>query len=207
MRLLLLLILSLVISAPGAINAGEHPKEHPSTHEHPKKKKRKKKKLKWVKHQATMRAFVQAVEDHVALKSEEDGSFQVYDKKLKKTWKLELDRIHKKRIARLSGNSFFACADFKQVDGKNKLDLDFFVSRKDGTFTVDEVAVHKVNGKKRYTYNKRNKRVPVGKKKRKRFRKKERLKLKEHPKSNEHPKGGNEHPKGNEHPSGSEHPK
>ncbi len=180
---------------------GEHPKKH-GKHKHGKHQKHKHKHTKkgqWVKDSETMKAFVAAVEDYVAKKEEDEGSFEVYDNELKKDWKLSLVRIHKKRIARLGEDKFFACADFETVGkGKRKtLDLDFFVTRnEDGEFIVDEIPVHKVNGKPRYTYNKNNERVSVGKKEKgKKKKKMHRKKKKEHP---EHPSGG-----GSEHP---EHP-
>ena len=219
MNKLMIAVLAAVLAAPAVSLAGEHPSEHPTTHssrrkkkqEHPKgkhehPKKKYKKKGKWVSHKKTMKAFVKAVVGHVKMKVADEGSFNVYDDKLDKTWELKLVRIHKKRIARLGENKFFACADFKTVaKGKRtKLDLDFFVSRKDGDFIVDEVLVHKVNGKPRYTYNSKNQRVPVKAKKH----------VHEHPKGgkHEHPKGKakHEHPKGkakHEHPKGGEHPR
>lgn len=194
MKRFMIVVLTAVLAAPAVSIAGEHPSEHSKgKREHPKKKT--KKKEKWVSHKKTMKAFVKAVEGHVKMKVADEGSFNVYDDKLDKTWELELVRIHKKRIARLGENKFFACADFKTAakGKKTKIDLDFFVSRDDGDFSVDEVLVHKVSGKPRYTYNSKNQRVPVKAKKHKQ----------------EHPKGKkkHEHPKGGEHPSGSEHPR
>lgn len=179
--------------------AGEHPSgsEHPTGQEHPSggkthKKKKKKSKKSWVKHAATMKAFVHAVEGHVGMKSADEGSFTVYDKTLDKTWELKLVRIHKNRIARLGENKFFACADFKTAakGEETKIDLDFFVTREGEDWNVDEVLVHKINGKPRYTYNAKNERVPVGDKKNRGKKKKK----------------GHEHPAGDEHPAGNEHP-
>lgn len=188
MKRLIIAVLAVVLAAPATAVAGEHPSEHPKEkHERPKKKA--KKKGKWVSHKKTMKAFVKAVEGYVKMKVADEGSFNVYDDKLDKTWELKLVRIHKKRIARLGENKFFACADFKTAakGKKTKIDLDFFVTRNDGEFDVDEVLVHKVGGKARYTYNSKNQRVPVKAMKQK----------------HEHPKAKKKH----EHPSGSEHPR
>ena len=176
--------LAAALALTGTAWAGEHPKEHPTgKKEHPKKSKASAKQ--WVKDKKTMGAFVTAVEDYVEAKRKEEGAFRVHDSELDKTWDLKLVKIHKKRIARLGENEFFACADFETVGkGKKKrLDLDFFVSRNAaGEFVVDEIPVHKLEGKPRYTYNAANQRVPVESEK----------------KSAEHPKaGGKEHP---EHP-------
>ena len=56
----------------------------------------------------------------------------------------------------------FACADFKEVGGKNKLDLDFYANKSsDGKMTMEKVLIHKVNGKRRFTYDKENNMIPV----------------------------------------------
>jgi len=219
--------LALVVSFAYGAGAGEHPSEHPkSKHEHPKGKKHKHEhpkgkkhkhehpkhkgkhehpqKEKWVSHKKLMKAFVRAVKGHVKMTVADEGSFNVYDDKLDKTWELKLIRIHKKRIARLGENKFFACADFKTVakGKKTKIDLDFFASKDGDDWSVDEVLVHKISGKARYTYNDKNQRVPVLAKKNRKH---------EHPKGHEHPKKkrrkkrkSHEHP--SEHPTGSEHP-
>jgi len=140
------LVLAALISAPivGFAEHPEHPKaksEHP---EHPTKKKSraKKKASKFIGHKKTMREFVRAVEDHIDGQVDEKGWFEVYDKVLKKTWRVELDEIHKHRIARLSEDEFFACADFHTISKKRrtKLDLDFFVTQVEDGFIVDEYA-------------------------------------------------------------------
>ena len=131
-----------------------------------------------------MKEFVAAVEGDIAAKTAgSGGKFMVSDEALKKDWGLKLLRIHKHKIARLSEDSFFACADFKETEGKGKVDLDFYVSKSDAGWKVDKVLVHKVDGKPRFTYNEKNEIVPLEEKS---------------SKGHEHPKGG-EHPK--EHPS------
>lgn len=107
--------------------------------------------------------FSKAVEDHVAKESrEQGGAFVVADDKLGKLWRLKLVRIHKDRIVQLAPNKFFACADFQEPAGEGtKLDLDFFVTKMDKGWNVDQVLIHKVSGKPRYTYNDKNERVPV----------------------------------------------
>lgn len=194
MKRFAILLLACLFAAPSMTAAAEHP-EHPKAHRKAKPKKKKAPKQKWVQDKATMDAFVEAVEEYISSKEEEEGAFKVRDGELGKTWDLSLLRIHKDRIARLGEDKFFACADFEESGGKAKktLDLDFFVTRgEDGTFAVDEIPVHKVEGKPRYTYNDANERVPVPGAKKKPAGK---SKKKEHP---EHPTGG-----GHEHP---EHP-
>ncbi len=181
----MLLTAALALALPAA--AGEHP-EHPKGHEHPGKEQADKHehpgREKNAAHKELMKEFVRAVEDDIAAKTAGGGGkFTVSDDVLKKDWGLKLQRIHKHKIARLSENSFFACADFKETEGKGKLDLDFYVTKTGADWKVDKVLVHKVEGKPRFTYNEKNEMVPVAEKA---------------PKAHEHPQGG-EHPK--EHPS------
>jgi hypothetical protein len=181
----MLLTAALALALPAA--AGEHP-EHPKGHEHPGKEHADKHEHpgrgKKAAHKELMKEFVAAVEGDISAKAAgSGGKFMVSDEALKKDWGLKLLRIHKHKIARLSENSFFACADFKETEGKGKVDLDFYVSKSDAGWKVDKVLVHKVDGKPRFTYNEKNEIVPL-----------EEKTSKEH----EHPKGG-EHPK--EHPS------
>ena len=177
-------VLAASLAVPGIVYSGEHPSEHPKGHEHPAKAKKAKKEGKWVSHKKTMNAFVKAVNGHVDMKTADEGSFKVFDDKLDKTWELKLVRIHTKRIARLAEDKFFACADFKTMgDGKKiAVDLDFFVTKSGEDWNVDEVLVHKVSGKPRYTYNANNERVPVKAKM-------EKKKGHEHPTGHEHPRG------------------
>ncbi|TBR17174.1 hypothetical protein EPO15_17545, partial [bacterium] len=101
---------------------GEHPKgkEHPAGHEHPVGSKH------WTKQMT--QEYTKAVEDFVARSPE---GLKVHDDKLGKDWTLELVGVHKKRVVHLGDNRFFACADFKSLNSKDKLDLDFYAS-KDG---------------------------------------------------------------------------
>lgn len=203
----LVFVLAATLMIPGLGIAGEHPKghEHPTgkdskKHEHPKGKKghehpAKKKTADWVKHKKTMKAFVRAVEKHVRAKKKEAGSFEVYDAVLGKTWKLKMKKIHKKRIARLSDDKFFACADFTTVGKKprTELDLDFFVTKTSDGWNVDQVLVHKIAGRPRYNYNDENERVPVTARRKHEHPKKCKGKKCKGKKGHEHPKSG-EHP-------------
>lgn len=198
----------------------EHP-EHPDKSTSPSAGKPSKtappKEAEFVTEAAIMRDFAGSVEGYVGAKEEDEGSFQVLDEELHKTWKLTLVRVHKDRIARLGKEKFFACADFKTIAGTEAgVDLDFFMTRSgSGSWRVDEVLVHKVDGLPRYIYNEENQRVPVPVKERHKHRKpaaaekkppkkaKPKLKPAEPP---EHPAGDAEHEA--EHPSGGgkEHP-
>ncbi|MBI3297013.1 MAG: hypothetical protein HYZ75_02535 [Elusimicrobia bacterium] len=138
--------------APKAAASSEHRKkgEHPAGHEHPVGSKA------WTKQMS--KDYTKAVEAYVA---KAPKGFKVKDDKLGKEWTLKLIGVHKKRVAHLGGKKFFACADFKSVGSKDKLDLDFYASKAGDSWTIDQVLIHKVNGKARYTYNDKNERVPV----------------------------------------------
>lgn len=179
-RQALFLSLSLALTASmGVIHAAEHPKEHPTTSggkvehstasakkgEHPKEHPTTEEKA---KQKDIKEKFSAAIEEYVENESQKaDGFFVVHDDKLDKDWNLKLIRIHKKNIAQLAEDRFFACADFKgKQKGSSrifstKLDLDFYVRKVGDGWDVEEVLIHKVKGKPRFTYDKNNNRVPV----------------------------------------------
>ena len=159
------------------------------------------------------------IEQHVNGKAEA-GKFTLKHPDTGKDLVLTLDRVHKDRLSQTAKDTYFACADFKDSDGK-LYDLDFWVQGTSGKMTVTETHLHKEQGKARYTWQEEEgmwKRVMAG------------AKASEHPKASkgspehpkagsksgsgtgpskkapsagsEHPKGGHEHPKG-----GNEHPK
>jgi len=160
----------LLAAAPAA--AQEHP-EHPTTQakEHPKAQGKehpehpKAKTMagevgseKWKKQ--ISKEFDGFVCDHT--KKPNGEWFMIHDDKLNKDWKLKMVRVHKKKIVYLGDNRFFACADLKSIDSKDKLDLDFYAKKlPDGSWQMEKAVIHKVNGKPRYTYNEKNEMVPV----------------------------------------------
>ncbi len=121
----------------------EHPKEHPKEHptEHPKGAKVSKDNL--------ADAIEAYVEHEAALKG---GYFLVLDPKTEKPLVLTLKKVHKERLAQISSDVFFACADFVTPGGK-VYDLDVFMQGNDADhLVVTEVSVHKEDGKARYTW-------------------------------------------------------
>jgi len=89
------------------------------------------------------------------------GAFVIKDPKLQKEWRLKLVRIHDQKIVNIEKDRYFACADFEEVDGTSKLDLDFYAKHSENNWAVEEVLIHKVNNKKRFSYNRKNQRIPV----------------------------------------------
>lgn len=108
-------------------------------------------------------SYSKTVEKHVKASAKKaDGKFLVHDDVLNKDWPLQMVRIHKDRIVELGDGRFFACADFKEKGGsKTPIDLDFYVKKDGDAWKVEQVLVHKVNGKARYTYNDNNERVAL----------------------------------------------
>lgn len=101
---------------------------------------------------ATMKAYV--VEQ-----SEAAGSFGIMDSETGKVRNLTLVRVHE-RVGK-TGDYYYSCADFTDIDTGELLDLDIDVEYKDGNLSVVDVRIHKVGGKERYTYDENDNRVPV----------------------------------------------
>jgi len=142
------------LGTPSGLAAQEHPtSEHP-TSEHPAASKA-----------ITMDQLAQAIQDGIEAKTKEQGGqFHVSDPVLHETWALELVRVHKDRLAQLSADTYFACTDFRASDG-TMLDVDFYMKDENGKLAFSDTAIHKVNGKPRFTYEKKGnywQRVKVG---------------------------------------------
>ena len=136
----------------------EHP-EHPTaaSKEHPNKGSA-------VQQKSAQDEYEKFVKDYVASEAQKTGGvYKIHDDAANKDWKLELVKVHKNRICMLNeGKTCFACADLKEVGGKNKVDLDFYANHSpDGKMTMDKVWIHKVNGKPRFTYDKNNNMAPL----------------------------------------------
>jgi hypothetical protein len=101
----------------------------------------------------------QAMTDYISEMKKTSGSFDVYDSEAGKTRRLELLNIHQ-RVGK-TGNYYYSCADFKDLDSGEKLDLDLDVKESGGTLGVVDVRIHKVDGKERYTYVDKDNRIPV----------------------------------------------
>lgn len=138
----------------------EHPKqEHPKKEqkEHPKKE-----------HPATasvsMADVDKAIRAHIEETSKKNnGVFPVKDDVLKKTWELQLVKVHTDRLAHLENDVYFACVDFKASDG-TAVDVDFYLKGKPDKLKVTDTTVHKVNGQARFNYQQKDDhwvRVPV----------------------------------------------
>ena len=120
----------------------EHPKEHP---EHPKSEKK-----------VSTDEIDKAIRAHIEEKMKSSGGrFPVEDDVAKKTWQLELVKVHNDRLQALADGRYFACVDFKAGDG-TMVDVDFFLKKEDDRLIVNDTTVHKINGKARYNYQEKD---------------------------------------------------
>jgi hypothetical protein len=105
-----------------------------------------------------------SIKEAIAEKEKKDGGvFKLADKQTGKTWNLKLDKVHRERLARTNPHTFFACTDFKSSDG-HLVDVDFFMKEKGDKLAMEDVTVHKVDGKPRYNWQEKDGywvRVPV----------------------------------------------
>ncbi len=100
-----------------------------------------------------------AIRQYITAESGESGLLKVYDSEASKTRNLELLNIHD-RVGK-TGDYYYSCADFKDRDSGQTVDLDLDVASEDGKLSVKEVRIHKVDGKERYTYDEQDNRIPV----------------------------------------------
>jgi hypothetical protein len=136
----------LVWFAARPVEAQEKPKEHPKEHpEHPKSEKK-----------VSLEEIDKAIRAHIEEGAKASGGkFSVVDDVEKKTWRLELVRVHKDRLQALADGRYFACVDLKADDG-TMVDVDFFLKKQDDKLAVTDTSVHKINGKARYNYEEKN---------------------------------------------------
>jgi hypothetical protein len=147
----------LVVALCCACAAGlQAQKEHPQ--EHPKQTNPAVKPI-------SMATLEKTIKDQIAEKARANGGkFPVQDEVLNKTWRLELVRVHTDKLTQLDEKTYFACVDFKADDG-TPVDVDFYMKNDNGKLALSDTTVHKVNGKPRFSYEKKGnfwERVKVG---------------------------------------------
>lgn len=96
---------------------------------------------------------------HVAKQSKKTGSFDILDPETGAVRNLKLIRVHE-RVGK-TGDYFYSCADFRDINTGELLDLDLDVEYADGKLSVVDVRIHKVSGKERYTYDNNDNRIPI----------------------------------------------
>ncbi len=151
-KVLPVLVAALCFAYAGSLQAQkEHPKEHPKQTN--------------TAVTISMPTLERAIKDQIAEKARANGGkFAVQDDVLSKTWRLELVRVHTDKLTQLDEKTYFACVDFKADDG-TPVDVDFYMKNDNDKLTLSDTTVHKVNGKPRFTYEKKGnfwERVKVG---------------------------------------------
>ena len=126
--------------------------EHPgSTVEHPGKAVGREQTGKVITADFVKKSIKQHVEAQAKLNK---GLFVVHDERLNKDWHLKLAKVHDPvRTFEKDGMTiYFACSDFKSVENKDVLDIDFWMVPKGNKLEVIDTKIHKVNGEPRYGY-------------------------------------------------------
>ncbi len=139
---MLLCIAAVVCISLGCYAAQEHPEhpEHPTTAEET---------VKPLSTDELADAITTEVHRDTKLKG---GHFLIYDKDQDEVLALQLDKVHRERVAHIGNDVYFVCADFKERRG-TMYDLDFWMKRDDKGLHVNEITVHKVDGKARYNWS------------------------------------------------------
>ena len=104
----------------------------------------------------TIEQFADAAKAHIEKKAKKhDGHFMVKDQKTGEKLKLELEKVHRKRLSHLGDNRYFVCANFTSQDG-TLYDVDIFMegTKKSNLEEAGKPKVHKVEGEPRFTYHK-----------------------------------------------------
>jgi hypothetical protein len=101
----------------------------------------------------------QAMKDYAVARSAKTGAFDIFDPVVRRKRRLSLVRIHR-RVGK-TGEYYYSCADFRDNDTGELLDLDLDVEDRHGNLSVVDVRIHKLDGKERYTYDSNDNRIPV----------------------------------------------
>lgn len=114
--------------------------EHPGKHE---------KKVSLTKDQ-----LADAIEAYIQKTSAAHGGyFPISDEKTGRQLQLTLVKVHRKKLAKVGPDRYFACVDLKSTEG-NLYDVDFFMQGPDkDSLTFSEFMIHKENGRERYTWH------------------------------------------------------
>ena len=140
---------------PQTTEEGEHPEgeEHTEGREHPKQPSSEHPKKKGATTEEPQSFNKSAVEATVTtyVNSQTGRTITVQDTQTQTSRALNLTRIHNDKISRLGPKTAFVCADFTDRNGET-VDLDFFLTNNNGTYEINKIDIHKVQGKERYTY-------------------------------------------------------
>ena len=155
---LFLFLMSLALGSNVALSA-DHPgtpvEQPKSTIEHPGKKVEQPKSQEHPGKAITADFVKKSIRQHIKSQAKSTkGVFVVHDERLSKDWHLKLAKVHDPvRTFEKDGTTiYFACSDFKSVENKDVLDIDFWMVPKGNKLEVIDTKIHKVNGEPRYAY-------------------------------------------------------
>jgi hypothetical protein len=141
---------ALLVLVLSPLHAAEHPGSGVSSVlEHPGAKVEQKEKA------ITTDVVKKAIQDHAqAMSKAHGGVFMIRDDKLNKIWQLKFVKVHDpvSTFQKDGRTIYFACSDFKSVDGKDLLDIDLWMVPEGDKLEVVDTKIHKVNSQARYTY-------------------------------------------------------
>lgn len=104
-------------------------------------------------------ALRQTIRDYVSTEESRKGAFKVFDSKMGVSRSLQLERVHE-RVGK-TGDYYYSCADLKDVESGDLLDVDFDIQDDAGKLSVVDIRIHKDNGKPRFTYDENDNIVPL----------------------------------------------
>ncbi len=106
------------------------------------------------------KAMDRYINEDIGLKG---GYFLIYDPQAKKVLQLNFEGLHEKVKLIKEEKAYYACADFRSLDGAILYDIDFWVEKGSyGKLKVKKIIIHKENGKERFSYGAYTL-LPVGK--------------------------------------------
>ena len=103
----------------------------------------------------TAEGVKEAIRAHVETEASKGGGhYALKDPVLGRTWRLVPEKIHDpvRTFEKGGKRIYFACGDFRSLDGPEILDVDFWLTPGVHRLDVVEVRLHKVDGRERYTY-------------------------------------------------------
>lgn len=99
------------------------------------------------------------IAQHVEQRLASDGTFVMEDQETGTLRRLQFVQVHE-RVGK-TGGFHYSCADLRDVNTGELLDLDFDVMTTGDQLEVVDARIHKVDGKARYTYDTDDTRIPI----------------------------------------------
>ena len=144
------LIAGVAVAVPGAGLAAEHGgKEHGGA-EHGSRA---------VKAEPSAAQIRQTIQRHIEGIERQKSGFTMEDPATGGKRTLKLVGVHE-RVGK-TGDLYYSCADMRDIQSGELLDLDFDVKAGGADLEVVDARIHKVEGKARYTYDANDNRIPL----------------------------------------------